>query len=126
LISAGDGISDALHAFLEVFVSHGSIWRCYLEGALTSPAIFEKWKEVRAGFAELLLGVLLQNDETVDIAVFDRDILANGVACLIEWTVTTQFVLGLPPANDASIEDTARNLGEMLRRILLPPNQHPR
>jgi AcrR family transcriptional regulator len=115
-----DLIGRTVRAFLEMFAGHPGIWRCLLEGAFTNPSIEVMWRDLRAGFVMRTARWLEEMQALGLVREIDPVLAANAVGGMVEWAATTQFVLRMPPAGDASMEDTAAVLSDLVRHALSP------
>ena len=111
--SPRDELRESVRSFLDVFVRHGGIFRCLLEGALTTPAIETIWRDLRAGFVRRAARELQDLRAAGEIRDVDPDLAANALAGMVEWTATTQFLLRASPADDATLDATASTLADL-------------
>ena len=106
-------VEHTLRGYLEVFVRHAGIWRCLLEGAFTTPSIEGAWRELRGGFISRIARSLTELNEAGLIRDVDVDLTANALGGMVEWAATTQFVLRMPPVDDATFEATLTTLTDL-------------
>jgi AcrR family transcriptional regulator len=106
-------LERTIRGYLEVFVRHAGIWRCLLEGAFTTPSIEAAWCELRGGFISRTARSLTQLREAGLVRDVEVDVTANALCAMVEWAATTQFVLRMPPVQEATFDDTVATLTDL-------------
>jgi AcrR family transcriptional regulator len=116
LAAAPDDPRRALEAsitgFLEAFVRHRRLWRTMLEASFTNRDVEVVWTALRARFVDRIASDLRLLVDAGLIRSLDTELVANALGGMVEWTATTQFVLGTGPV-DRSVSDTAAALADL-------------
>lgn len=106
------GLESSIRGFLDAFVRHSKLWRTLLEASFTSDDVQSVWLTLRARFVARIardLRALCSAGATRDL---DVELVANALGGMVEWTATTQYVLGSGPSG-RSVEDTAAALADL-------------
>jgi AcrR family transcriptional regulator len=110
---ASETLRASITAFLDVFVRHRRLWRSLLEGSFTNPDIESVWLGLRGRFVDRIERDLRTLVSTGIIRDLDAPLVANALGSMVEWTATTQFVLGSPPELARTVEDTGAVLADL-------------
>src|SRR3954468_16440420 len=105
-------LEASIRGFLEAFVRHRRLWRSLLEASFTNRDVETVWLALRARFVDRIehdLRLLVDAGITREL---DTALVANALGGMVEWSATTQFVLGSGPA-DRSVGETAPALADL-------------
>jgi AcrR family transcriptional regulator len=112
-------IEASMRGFLEVFTAHRGLWRTALEASFTSPTVEAMWLGIRRSFVDRIEHHLRHLAEIGALRPLDPTITANALGSMVEWTATTQFVLGAPTSADA-FDDAVRTLTDLWYHAIFP------
>lgn len=101
---------DRVAGFLRVAESQGRLWRALLEAILVSPAIEERWLELRSRFHQGLADRLRIYQGRGEFRDLDPDLVAAALAGMLEWLVFTSSSFSVPGplvASDQLIDTVA-------------------
>ncbi|CAN5597980.1 N/A [soil metagenome] len=107
------GIEHAIRGFLTLFTAHGGLWRCVLEGMLSSPTIRSLWLDIRRNFSERVARGLRARQETGMVRALDADVAAEALCAMAEWFAFTHFVVGPYEPDAGAIDDAAAVLTDL-------------
>lgn len=108
-----EGIEHAIRGFLTLFTAHGGLWRCVLEGMLSSPTIRSLWLDIRRNFSRRVARGLRAQQEAGAVRALDAATAAEALCAMAEWFAFTHFVVGPHEPDAAALDDAVTMLTDL-------------
>jgi len=122
---ARDAIEESIRGFLEAYVRHRRLWRSLLEASFTNPEIEPVWLSLRSRFVDRIERDLRLLVDAGTVRPLDAALVANALGGMVEWTATTQYVLGSGSTVERTVEETAAALADLWFAAVFAPAGAP-
>lgn len=106
-------LEHSIRGFLEAYVRHRRLWRSLLEASFTNPDIEPVWLALRTRFVDRIERDLRVLVDAGVVRPIDPPLVANALGGMVEWTATTQYVLGAGSAPERTVDETAAGLADL-------------
>jgi AcrR family transcriptional regulator len=104
---------------LDLIVRHGGIFRCVVEGALSTPAIGVVWLQTRRHLVDGLAELLESLQVAGHVRALDTQLTAHALTAMLEWTAFTHFLFGPSVVPELTVERVADNLADLWYRAIV-------